>query len=214
MYRPTSLYAVWPFARPAISASVRADISHVPSCQHLDIPMHTSISPSRSLTCISPVPPGHSTSSNVDPASRSASCSKGERKCSRCQPTLSLEGIVAMHAIQHQRHCQEVQPPLCRIRPTFESPLTRKRLRNEGAQGGFEEFSTPNDRECLVLRSHVYLQPELTTLTCRYQQRTFILHEPDNPIIDRLRRVMIQGVGWCSHVSGPSDCQLRGYKAT
>jgi hypothetical protein len=56
--------------------------------------MQRSISPSLSFTCISPVPPGHSTSSKVDPASFSASCSRGERKCSRCQPTLSFCDMV------------------------------------------------------------------------------------------------------------------------
>jgi len=31
MYRPTSLYASWPFARPAMRASVSASVSNYPS---------------------------------------------------------------------------------------------------------------------------------------------------------------------------------------
>jgi len=57
--------------------------------------MQRSISPSLSFTCISPVPPGHSTSSKVDFASFSARCSKGDKKCSRCQPTLSFCDMVS-----------------------------------------------------------------------------------------------------------------------
>lgn len=53
-------------------------------------PMQRSISPFFSLTCISPVPPGHSTNSNVLPSSFAANCNKGERKCSLCHPTRIL----------------------------------------------------------------------------------------------------------------------------
>ena len=53
--------------------------------------MQRSISPAFNLTCISPVPPGHSTSSNVSPASLAANWRRGERKCSLCQPTRSLD---------------------------------------------------------------------------------------------------------------------------
>lgn len=66
-------------------------------------PIQRSISPSRSLTCISPVPPGHSTSSNVDPASFSASCSRGDKKCSLCQPTLSFCDMVRYGAMLKKR---------------------------------------------------------------------------------------------------------------
>lgn len=58
--------------------------------------MHTSISSFLSLACMSPVPPGHSTSSIVLPASLATSWSRGERKCSRCQPTRRRRGAAIL----------------------------------------------------------------------------------------------------------------------
>lgn len=107
MYRPTNLYDVCPLAKPAINASVRAGSHFSPKTveQHClmksnSSPIHRSISPFFNLTCISPVPPGHSTSSKVLPSSCSASCRRGERKCSRCHPIRSLLDIVKDYSVE------------------------------------------------------------------------------------------------------------------
>lgn len=112
IYRPTSLYDVCPFASPAINASVKATFTisraraKIMKTQRLtspdrkpfpNSPIQTSISPFFNFTCISPVPPGHSTSSKVFPWSLSANRRRGERKCSRCQPTRSFADIARVY---------------------------------------------------------------------------------------------------------------------